>query len=327
MTRARRLLLIALAWLIAGLHPAIHTERAQWRNVQHLEATALAGMPRHIGPLRLLEAWELTSDNLRASGISAMALTGPRRFLMLTDAGMVMRFGLSEAGAVSGVAITPLPIVRGSIKNSGDAESLWRDPVDGLWVGFEGSHRIIRTDPDLARPLASVRPRQMRGWAGNGGLEAMTRLPDGRFLALSERSRTRCCGEAGVLFGGDPTARPHRDGIAFGYRSWGMGLLTDAATLPDGRVLLLHRRVTPPLQFASTLSIGDPAEIAHAQSWTSRPLAAIIDGPLTENYEALAIETRADGIGIWMASDDNFSSLQRTLLLHLLLPWEALPPR
>jgi hypothetical protein len=322
-----RFIAAILLFLLAG--PSLMHEqfRPPYVSEQVMRATPLTLSTNRFGPLELLEIWNLTSPNSGFGGASAMTLTGNRQFLILSDAGTVMRFHLSPTGGLSDIAVVPLGAAQ-QRKSAADVESLWRDPVGGqVWVGFEGSNRIARFAPDGLRIEAEARPQAMRRWSSNGGAEAMVRLNDGRWLVLAEKAQTRSLGTAALLFADDPTDADATPPLRFGYADWGMGRLTDANRLPDGRVLLLHRQVNPWRWFTTTLAIADPAMIREGQSWTARPLAAFGWPSLSENFEAMAVAPHPRGLSIWLASDDNFSPVQRTLLVHLLLPAEAIPPR
>jgi hypothetical protein len=316
-----------LLFLLAGPSLLFAQVRRPFDMTQAISAAPLPVPVTRFGPLELVEAWRLSSPNDGFGGVSAMSLTGARQFEMISDAGTVIRFRLGTDGSIGNVAIIPLDRST-ERKQASDIESLWRDPGSGrTWAAYEGSNRIVRFAPGLNAVEAEARPRAMRRWSGNGGAEAMTRLPDGRWLVLAERARTRAPGTAGLLFPGDPTDPATQDPVRFRYQAWGLGALTDAATLGDGRVLLLHRNVDPWQWFTSTLAIGDPAAIRAGAAWTARPLAALGSPVLSENFEAMALAPHPRGLSIWLASDDNFSPLQQSLLVHLLLPRAAMPPR
>jgi hypothetical protein len=272
---------------------------------------ALDAEQRRIGPLMVAEAWALTSPNGRVGGLSGLALTGDRRFLMTGDRGSLIGITLAPGGAVRDVAIRPLlPGWRGI-----DSEAIVVADAR-IWVATEQRHDILRLSASEGSPVDRVRPRAMRGWPGNGGAEAMLRIPDDRFLILAEGARGRAAGTAALLFAGDPIACP--DAVtAFDYDARDMGRVTDAALLPDGRVLLLHRKVGPLRGWRSTLAIADPAAIGAGAIWRSEPLARIAGYALAENYEGLAVSGSGAATRIWLLSDDNFNGLQRTLLLGL----------
>jgi hypothetical protein len=247
-------------------------------------------------------------------------LTGPRQFLLLSDNAVVAQFGLSERGQISASRIWPMALYsRASLAKAGrDSESLTRDPATGqIWIGFEQFHRIMRFSGTGWRRETEAAPRAMRTWNGNGGAEAMVRLHDGRFLVLAETSGGPGSGTDALLFRRDPTAVPIITPLRFAYDSQGKGRVTDAAQLPDGRVLLLHRRIDLWRGWISTIAIADPAEIAARHAWHSRTLGVIARPLVSENFEAMLIEPAGDTMRIWIASDDNVAVWQRTLLLRL----------
>ena len=87
--------------------------------------------------------------------------------------------------------------------------------------------------------------------------------------------------------------------------------LSAVATLPGGRRAYLLRAFSPLKGVRVTLRVTD------AQGATLDELA--LAAPLTvDNYEGVAALPRPDGtVRFYLISDDNFSRLQRTLLLAL----------
>jgi hypothetical protein len=72
------------------------------------------------------------------------------------------------------------------------------------------------------------------------------------------------------------------------------------------------------------LAVADPADIAAGKDWPWRKLADLAGPVPRDNYEGLAIAPDADGVTLWVISDDNFARFQRTLLIEL--HWRV-PPR
>ena len=108
--------------------------------------------------------------------------------------------------------------------------------------------------------------------------------------------------------------------VPFGYRGPRNFRPTDAAELPDGRVVVLHRRFSIPNGFASALTIIDPRAI-RSDGVVTGTLLATLAPPLTvDNMEALAIEQRDGQTILWIASDDNYFFGERTLLMKFALP-------
>lgn len=281
------------------------------------------------GPLRLLGAWSLTSPNTVFGGYSALVSTAPGELLALSDRGYFVRF------AKPGAALMVLQFGStqpGSEKAKGsrDIEAAAWDPISRrLWLAQERRNAIARYRPGLIRE--TVRPiPEWRDWPGNYGPETIVRLHDGRFIVLCE-CRSSWLGEyrhPAYLYASDPiTAAPH---AAFSFAGADGYRPTDAAELPDGRVLILMRRLVwpAPARFAIKVVIADPAEIVAGGIWRAREVARIAAPWPVDNYEGLTIERTADGALVaWIISDDNQAASQRTLLLKISIDEARLPPK
>src|SRR5690606_12197778 len=116
----------------------------------------------------------------------------------------------------------------------------------------------------------------------------------------------------GLLFATDPVIDDRAIAFTFepplGYDP------TDAAALPDGRVLILLRSLSfrlPP--FESRLVVADPAEIEAGRPWPWREVARLSGIAPRENYEGLAVVPDESGLVLWLISDSNQNvALQRT---------------
>jgi hypothetical protein len=105
---------------------------------------------------------------------------------------------------------------------------------------------------------------------------------------------------------------------------------TDAALLPDGRVLVLMRQLVWPMpaRFGAKLALLDPDAISAGGQVEATWLAELDDPWPLDNYEGLALEPDADGtITAWLISDGNNAVTQRTLLLRLSFRMADLPPK
>lgn len=324
----RRIALALLIYLLLGPPLASHLPRPPLNNSQLVTALAVPdiGLPMRIGALTLTEAWEISGSNSRFGGFSGMMLTGPRRFAMVGDTGRMLRLTVSRGGKLSGASMVELPPLRAALtsKKFSDAEAAVNDPVTGTsWVALEGIAQIWRFDAAGKRTGRLRNPIMFR-WPANGGAESLARLPDGRFLAMSER-RVKDGMHEGVLFNGDPV-RPGTPYLRFFYDSRALGAVTDAAALPDGRILILHRKLGLIPVFTSSIAIADPRGLRADDVLRARPLATISDRRLTENFEGLAIETGEDGLALWLVSDDNINEWQRSRLLRFRIDAAALQP-
>lgn len=258
--------------------------------------------------LRLEAAWELTSDNRRFGGFSALGRDADGSLLVWSDRGDLI--GLSDPDAAPMTArFLSLPPAREFAYHQ-DIEAAWRDPATGnVWLSHENPNAIRRLSPGGEQQIV---PLDVLGNNRvNLGLEAMVRLQDGRFVALSEK------GDTALIFAGDPVKSPAPQIVRLATpQGWQP---SDMALLPDGRALVLLRKVErewPP--FRSMLAIMEMGEIRANEVWAMTPLAILATHPLVENYEGLAVAPRADGsLTLYLVSDDNFSALQRSLLLKL----------
>ena len=280
---------------------------------------------KHLGAFRLDGIWEMRSRRGGFGGYSALVALGHGQLLTVRDRGDTLRFAVPGTGGTKPGAppiFATLVQRRGTQKASNDAESATRDPLTGqLWIGWEHTNAISRHDPDLMR-RATVRPRQMRGWGGNSGAEAMVRLRGGRFIVLSEgfAARFDSVRHPAVLFSCDPTRRC--PGLGFTFEGPAGFSPTDMTELPDGRVLVLMRRlVWPfPLRFAGRIAIADPAELRAGRPWRAREVAKLTSTLPVDNFEGIAVEPRGDGtVTVWLISDYNDALTQRILLWQLRL--------
>lgn len=280
-----------------------------------------------VGRLRFLGGWRLTGEDATFGGISSLAIIGERRFLAIGDAGGVFRFTLNEAGDISRSRIFALP--DGPAPQAGgeprkrdrDAEAMTRDPVTGeLWIGFERANAIWRYSEDFDTQ-GHAEPPAMRGWPLNGGPEALVRLADGRFVVLAEEADAGDGVTEGLIFAGDPTVTSEPP-LRFGYRPPEGYAATDAALLPDDRLLILNRRFTITEGPSAILSVADIADVRDDGLLVGTEIARLRRPLTVDNMEALAVSVEDGRTIVWISSDDNFNPLQRTLLLRFELKGE-----
>lgn len=292
-----------------------------------LEPIALDARPparTRVGRLAFLGGWKITSDNGEFGGISSMLALPDNRFLMLSDNGTLVGFTLDEA---NNQAIRPFiaPLPDGPAppneyaKKNWDSESFLHDPKTGqFWVGYEHQHSIWRYGPSFARKESVNFPKAMQKWPDNGGAEAMLRLRDGRFLVFSESAEYSKGGYEALIFDAD-ASEPNSKAVLMGYRGPKGYRLTDAAILDDKTALMLHRRFTPFDGVSAILSIAQLADFQPGKVATSVPVATLKPPVKVDNMEALAVTRDGDKIIVWIASDDNFSTLQESLFFKFQL--------
>ncbi len=237
-----------------------------------------------------LRGWRLTAPDRRFGGLSALAVERGT-LVALTDSGVVVRLSPPVAGRPLRIALHDLPGGPGNLlrKSSRDSEALLLDPVGrGWWVAFENRHSLWLFDRAFGRVLAQR--RLAVDWSVNRGGEALA------------------VGDAGVMI------LPENGGAAVGGRFTVPAGTADAARLPDGRLVLLVRRIGLS-GFDNQLWIGAGA------GKPARRLA--LDLGALDNMEGLAAEPLANNkTRLWVVSDDNFRPWMRTLLVAIDLPPE-----
>lgn len=287
---------------------------------------------RRIGQLTWLGGVQLKSPDPAFGGFSALAVRGDR-FTLLSDGGGIVRFRLDQSGRIVALRFADLRPGPGTgwQKEDRDSESMTSDPRDGtIWIGFERVNAIWRYDASLTRAEGHAAPRAMARWGRNSGAESLVRRSDGSFVVFAEASawpgrRAR----AAIAFAGDPTRWPDR-GFRFSYVAPKGYKPTDAAELPDGRLLVLHRRFALPFLFSTKLTIVDPAAIRPGATVKGREIATLAPPLVHDNFEGVAVTRERGQTIVWIVSDDNQNLLQRTLLLKFRLepdPPHAAAPR
>lgn len=322
----RRIFLAALIFLAIGPVPMQTVRYTKDNFVQQASARPLDVRPASAGALHFVRGWQLTSPHSRFGGFSAVARIGPDGLLLVGDNGYATRLKLERSGRLALVRIAALPVPDGwpDRKSMLDAESLFVDPDAGtLWIGLERINQLWRFDDAATRLEARFAPAAMRDWPQGRGPEAMVRLADGRVVIFAEGGRRDPRSNRAVVFAGDPgtvTTPPLR----FHYDSEGKGAVSDAAPLPDGRILLVHRDVGWNPVFTSTIAIADPADIEHGGGLRSQNIG-VVPRALADNFEGAAVEVADGRTYLWLVSDDNFQRWQRSLLVQFDLV--DLPPK
>jgi hypothetical protein len=318
--RLRLPLLLALLVLAAGGERIYKRNDSQNIDLIPLALDAANPMRHSVGALEFLGGWQLKSKNSDFGGLSALVAMKDGRFLGISDAGTIIGFGLKGDKSADRPFIAALPGALGSANyRDRDSEGLTYDPATGrVWVSYEQRHAIRRFPASLARVDGVVFPPAMRDWPGNQGAEAMVRLRDGRFLVFAEGSQGDDGIYPAILWSGDPV-EPGSVQTPFRYRPPEGYRPTDASQLPDGRVLVLNRRIGFPEGFSAKLVLLDPATVVRNRSVGGAVLATLATPLLVDNMEGMAVTDEAGKIIVWLVSDDNFNIFQRTLLMKFAL--------
>ncbi len=274
---------------------------------------------QHVGRLHFLGGLDLRSDEPAFGGLSGLSVTADGRLTAVTDRGhwftaRIVRDRTGRLVDLADAALGPLLDPRGRpvAGEWRDAEALERLPGGDWLVSFEGRHRVWRyaleTGGLQGLPTPFPTPKGIAAAPLNGGLEALTPLPDGRILMLAESLKRTGGSRAGWLVGENIES--------LGYRTAQDFKPTDAALLPNGDVLVLSRYFKLLGGFKARLE-RIPAVAIDGGAVLKGELVARFAPPLTvDNYEGLAVARHTDGTTlVYILSDDNFHFLQSTLLL------------
>lgn len=236
-----------------------------------------------------------------------------QRLTAISDRGYwieaVLRY--DENGALAGIDKATITELRdaggGSLARSpdGDAEGLAHAEGGSLVLSFEMRPKLLVYPRKGGRPVRLDSPHGLKNAAENQGIEALTQLADGRLLALTEGLET----EGGVVgwIGGN-----RKSWSRVTWLTSGGFQPTGAATLPCGDVLVLERRILPPGARVRRLK----ALLIAADAVLDGEEIARFEGTLTfDNMEGIDARDDAGESLVYLVSDDNYSFLQRTLLL------------
>ena len=282
---------------------------------------------RVVGPLVYRGGLKLSANDERFGGFSALLISNDgRRLLAASDKGIWFSAALfyDAEGYLSDVGAARLtPIIGPDGKPlSGryrDAAALARAKDGSVLLAFEQHHRILRFPPPAeldahalatSIPISIAVPKELNEFNGNAALEGLVTLANGDLLLLTEGLDNERIGKPAWLLRDGAPAKRFEFNRAAGFRP------TGAARLPDGDILVLERHFSPISGVAALLKHVPQERIGQDAHLEGKELARI-RSPLTiDNMEGLAARQDNDGRSIvYLISDDNYSMLQRTLLL------------
>ncbi|MDG2005236.1 MAG: esterase-like activity of phytase family protein [Novosphingobium sp.] len=305
---------------------------ARHEDVLDLQIVRLSVPPReeyaeHLGPFELEAIWQIASFLSTFGGFSALLPPESGEINAISDKGWQLRF--TPSGSPDGEPLfRKIYPAKPSPPFVNDIEAATSDPISGnVWLINEGRPAFARFGPGMQLE-ASVMPEAMKSWNGNFAAEAVTRLSDGRFVVLREAFTGwfENIEHDALIFDSDPVewakGKPFKVRGPVGFSP------TEMVQLPDGRLLVLMRRMVwpHPARFAGRIAIGDPQQIEEGQIWQLEEAAWLTSTLPIDNFEGMAIELRPDGrLNVWLISDDNGSVVQRTLLWKLSVDPADLP--
>lgn len=285
---------------------------------------------KRFGALEWVGGVSLSSSYKAFGGFSALRfLDGAgQRFLAISDAGVWLLGTLNTKGEVpNGVRDTTM----GVLKNPAGVSmaGTWRGDSEGFalkgleaYVSFEATNVVWKYTLDVDGLTGTPKPVEMpagiKQQRFTRGLESLDVFPSntpfaGGLLAIGESPVRGEENMRGWIVGGPAP-------MAFHIARSNDYDITDVALLPNGDALILERKVRIPLGIWSRIR-----RIPVGQFKAS----GLLDGPVIfeadmsqviDNMEGIAVHRGGDGATyVTLISDDNYSMLQRTLLLRFRL--------
>ncbi|RXF75638.1 esterase-like activity of phytase family protein [Hansschlegelia zhihuaiae] len=278
------------------------------------------------GSLVFLGGLELKSRDADFGGLSGLRVDETGRSLTaISDRGTWFRGTIDYEGerpvAITGLTRTPTPGRDGRPlpgRRGADTEAL---EIEGrtAWVSSERVHWLTRyaLDGD-GRPKgagqAVALPKAAAGAKRNSGYEAMARLKSGAIVLIAENFPDENGDNRAFVAGG-------KTPFAFAVRRTDDFSPTDLVRLPDGDLVMLERRYRPPFSLSVRLKRLAAKDVAAGAPADGPVLMEASLAQRIDNFEALSAHRAPDGRTVLtLLSDDNFSALQRTLLMQFALP-------
>jgi hypothetical protein len=335
-TRSIRCAVVALVAVLAVAWPAT-AERAARKDLKpppSPQAIDIVAQPiesfdhrdkerRRFGQLDFRGGLILTSSFREFGGISSISVDSDgANFIATSDRGWWLRGRIVYSGTrPTGIADAEMaPILGLARRRWYDTEAIARDGGT-VYVGIERVHRIVRFNFGRDGLLAQARPIDVpaafRSFPSNGSIEALAFVPrnmplGGTLIAIAERAYDGAGDHLGFLIGGP---RPG----AFTVKRKNDYDISDATMLPGGDLVVLERK------FGWTTGLF--IRIRRIPIADLRP-GALVDGPTLleadlgqqiDNMEGISAHRSGSVTVVTLISDDNFSPLQRTLLLQFTL--------
>lgn len=332
-------ILVALALLALALIPASAELPRTADVVRRIEVHAQAIEafdPRdpkrmQFGALTFRGGLVLESTEREFGGFSGLRIAPDgQHFLSLSDKGQWLRGRLVYRGhapvAIADAEMAPILGPDGrSLKSRGwyDTEALAEQ--DGVvWAGIERVQQIVRFDYARdglkARGVPIAVPPGMKLLPKNQSIECLAAAPKdgalaGRLISVSEQGLDSRGNLQGFIIGGG--------GGVFSLKRTDDFDVSDCAIAPGNRLLVLERRFSWLRGLAlriRSVPLGDikPGVLVDGPELLFADMAYEVD-----NMEGLAVHRDASGATVLtVISDDNFSPLQRTLLLQFTLNGE-----
>jgi hypothetical protein len=290
---------------------------------------------KEFGKLIFRAGFNLYAKSAHFGGFSGLVVDASGRSLLaVTDAGTWLRTTLDYDGrklkGLDDAVLGPIlgadgkPIRDDTLRDSEGMTLADGDTDKGtVYLSFERKHRIARYPLDTRRfgppsgtvPLPSGLTKAL---GANRGIEAITVIKaaklKGTLVAFAEGSTSGAGNLQAWLIGGSAPG-------SLTLKRIGGFDVTDAAALPDGGIVVLERRFRFSEGVKMRIRRIAASELKKGAVIAGEVLLEANDSFNIDNMEGIAAHRGASGETVLtLMSDDNFSPLQRTLIMQFALP-------
>jgi hypothetical protein len=283
---------------------------------------------KQFGPLVFRGGLELSSAHKQFGGLSGIRVSADGKFLAINDKGYWLRGRIVYRGdAPAGIAdaeVAPMLYADGrpiTARGWYDTEALAEDGAF-VYVALERVHRILKFDYGkrglLARATLVPVPPELGKLSSNKGIECLVVAPKGSpvagaLIAISERGPAAGKNIRAFLIGG---AKP---GL-FSVKPSDEFDVVDCALTSNSDLLILERHFSWRRGVAMRIRSVALSEIVPGAVIEGTILISADMGFQIDNMEGMSVHRAANGDTVLtLVSDDNFSIIQRTILLQFTL--------
>lgn len=287
-------------------------------------------LKKQFGSLTFRGGLELSSSHKQFGGLSSIRVAANGgNFLAVTDRGFWLRGRITyqdtNPAGIADAEIAPMLYSDGrpiTARGWYDAEALAEDG-GFAYVALERVHRILKFDYAkrglLSRGTLVAVPPEMAKLPSNGGLECLQVMPKGSplagaLIAISERGFDDAKNIRGFLIGGP------KPGL-FSIKPSDAFDIVDCAVTPGSDLLILERHFSWRRGVAMRLRSVPLSDVVPGAVLEGSILISADMGYQIDNMEGISVHRVANGDTVLtLVSDDNFSIIQRTILLQFTLP-------
>lgn len=283
---------------------------------------------KQFGPLVFRGGLELSSGHKQFGGLSGIRVSANGNFLAVTDKAYWLRGRITYRGdapaSIADAEIAPMLYSDGrpiTARGWYDTEALAEDG-GFVYVALERVHRILKFDYGkrglLARATLVPLPPEMGKLVSNKGIECLQAAPKGSpvaggLIAISERSLDAAKNTRGFLIGG-PKPGPFSVKLSDEFD------VVDCALTPNADLLILERHFSWRRGVAMRIRSVPLADVVPGAVLDGTVLVSADMGFQIDNMEGISVHRAASGeTVVTLVSDDNFSIIQRTILLQFTL--------